>query len=207
MDWYSKYFNSYKMSETLNKLMLFAAILFIASSCNHYGGVNITKRHYSKGNYVSVTKKQKDFVQHEAYKNDVPKVKANQETAKSRTIPKEEEQGIEANVSSKQHTKQFQKENRLEVLINEAAVNKANTASREERINSLRQFKKGSSILKVKRAHDDDEARSLFWLVVTILLIIWLIALLSGGWGLGGLIHVILVIALILFILWLLKLI
>ncbi|MEO6884216.1 MAG: DUF5670 family protein [Bacteroidia bacterium] len=50
-------------------------------------------------------------------------------------------------------------------------------------------------------------ARSLFWLVITILLILWLLAILSGGWGLGGLVNVLLVIALVLFILWLFRLI
>ena len=48
---------------------------------------------------------------------------------------------------------------------------------------------------------------SLFWIVILILVITWLVALLTGGWGLGGFIYLLLVIALILLILWLLRII
>jgi hypothetical protein len=51
----------------------------------------------------------------------------------------------------------------------------------------------------------DGDGLSLFWLVILILLILWAIGLASGGFGLGGLINVLLVIALVLLILWLLE--
>jgi hypothetical protein len=51
------------------------------------------------------------------------------------------------------------------------------------------------------------DALSLFWIIIIILLILWLIAILTGGWGLGWTIHLLLVIALILLILWLLRII
>lgn len=57
---------------------------------------------------------------------------------------------------------------------------------------------------KMSRSSDDD-ALSLFWIVILILLILWAVGLLSGGFGLGGLINILLVIALILLILWLLR--
>lgn len=46
---------------------------------------------------------------------------------------------------------------------------------------------------------------SLFWLVILIILILWAVGFLAGGWGLGGLINLLLLIALILLILWLLR--
>jgi hypothetical protein len=49
-----------------------------------------------------------------------------------------------------------------------------------------------------------DDALSLFWIVVLIIFLLYLVGLLSGGFGLGGLIHLLLVVALILLILWLL---
>lgn len=50
-------------------------------------------------------------------------------------------------------------------------------------------------------------ALSLLWIVIVVLLILWLLGLLAGGWGLGGLINLLLVVALILLILWLLRII
>jgi hypothetical protein len=50
-------------------------------------------------------------------------------------------------------------------------------------------------------------ALSLIWIVILVLLILWALGLLAGGWGLGGLINILLVIALILLILWLLRII
>ena len=74
--------------------------------------------------------------------------------------------------------------------------------------------KANSPVLKMKdKFHpaqimsSDGDAHSLFWIVITIIAILYLIALVSGGWGLGGAIHVLLVIALVLFILWLLRII
>ena len=54
---------------------------------------------------------------------------------------------------------------------------------------------------------DEHAALSLLWLVIVIILILWLIGLIAGGFGLGGLINLLLVIALILLILWLLRII
>ncbi|MDH4471143.1 MAG: DUF5670 family protein [Fluviicola sp.] len=56
-------------------------------------------------------------------------------------------------------------------------------------------------------ARNSEGGLSLFGLVILILVILWLVAVLSGGWGLGGLIHVLLIVALILLILWLLRII
>jgi len=46
---------------------------------------------------------------------------------------------------------------------------------------------------------------SLFWIVILVILILWAIAFIAGGFGLGNLIHILLIIALVLFILWLLR--
>ncbi|NNM94984.1 MAG: lmo0937 family membrane protein [Bacteroidia bacterium] len=53
--------------------------------------------------------------------------------------------------------------------------------------------------------HSRGDGLSLFWLIILIILIVWAIGLLAGGFGLGGLINILLVIALILLILWLLR--
>lgn len=56
-------------------------------------------------------------------------------------------------------------------------------------------------------APTDDEALSLLWIVILVLLVVWALGLAGGGWGLGGLINILLVIALVLLILWLLRII
>lgn len=50
----------------------------------------------------------------------------------------------------------------------------------------------------------DENTLSLFWIVVVIILIIWVIGAFTGGFGIGGAIHLLLILALILLILWLL---
>lgn len=70
--------------------------------------------------------------------------------------------------------------------------------------------KKMSSKLKPTKAAQrasGGEGLSLIWIVILVLLILWAAGLLSGGWGLGGLLYILLVIALILLILWLLRII
>lgn len=53
----------------------------------------------------------------------------------------------------------------------------------------------------------DDDGLSLFWAVILVVVILWAIGFLTGGFGLGNLIHLLLVVALILLILWLLRII
>ncbi|HKC69125.1 MAG TPA: DUF5670 family protein [Bacteroidia bacterium] len=64
--------------------------------------------------------------------------------------------------------------------------------------------------IKAKKSNTEslaEDALSLFWIIILILLILWLVAILTGGWGLGWTVHLLLVIALILLILWLLRII
>lgn len=56
-------------------------------------------------------------------------------------------------------------------------------------------------------ARNSEDGLSLFGIIILILIILWLVAVLSGGWGLGGFINILLIIALILLILWLLRII
>lgn len=58
---------------------------------------------------------------------------------------------------------------------------------------------------KIGSSASDKDGLSLFWVVILVLLILWALGFLTGGFGLGGLINLLLVIALILLILWLLR--
>lgn len=54
---------------------------------------------------------------------------------------------------------------------------------------------------------DHERGLSLLWIVILLIIILWILGILSGGFGMGGLIHLLGVIALILLILWLLRII
>jgi hypothetical protein len=59
--------------------------------------------------------------------------------------------------------------------------------------------------LKKEARGSSDDALSLLWIVILVVLLLWLLGVIAGGLGLGGLIHILLVIALILLILWLIR--
>ncbi len=61
------------------------------------------------------------------------------------------------------------------------------------------------NVKKVGNATRESDGLSLFWIIILVILILWALGLLSGGWGLGGFINILLIIALILLILWLLR--
>jgi hypothetical protein len=195
------------MNKILNKIIIFLTLIVIASSCNNSRGLSVTKRHYSKGNYVSVNKKQKTFVYHEPEKKLSPSIENQQKKVSISVESINDERLVEANVDQKLGTSEIQNTNRTEELINEAETQKIKEAVKNERLNNLSKINKPRSLFHLNKIQPNGEARSLFWLVITILLIIWLIALISGGWGLGGLVNLLLLVALILFILWLLRLI
>jgi hypothetical protein len=81
----------------------------------------------------------------------------------------------------------------------------------KEKIVELRSRQIKQQLFETKKtginSSDGDDALSLFWIIILVLLILWAIGALAGGFGLGGFINLLLVIALVLFILWLLRLI
>lgn len=101
------------------------------------------------------------------------------------------------------HEQKVQKE-----TINLTAFTKVNPMAIGSKIKESRtQFKQSIKSKKAIAASSGGEARSLLWLVIIIVLILWLIGFLAGGLGMGNLINLLLLVALILLILWLLRII
>ena len=117
------------MKKYLLKSITLIAIVFMASSCHHYNGISITKRHYSKGNYVSVTKNIKPFAYHAPSKNVISSVIGKQEITSNAISPGLEEKGLEASSNLDVNANQFKNTNRLEALINNDNINKTNQES------------------------------------------------------------------------------
>ena len=65
----------------------------------------------------------------------------------------------------------------------------------------------GLSNLHKSTMSSSDEGHSLLWIVVVVLIILWALGIISGSFGLGVLINLLLVIAFVLLILWLLRII
>jgi len=72
--------------------------------------------------------------------------------------------------------------------------------------NTLQEIKNIKAISKYIKSENKGHKNnhSLLWTIVVILLLLWIISYLMGGWGLGGILNLLLVIALILIILSLL---
>ena len=182
------------MKKTLFTLALTTclALSMVLSSCS------MIKRHYSSGYYVS----------HNSAKPDVDKqepVSGKRTRPSFRTVQNMPERTLTALDS-----KQSPLAENATVITDNKNVNKPNRmaahryssyiVTSEER--NIKSFDKKAVMDSVA-----DDALSLFWIIILILLILWLVAILSGGWGLGDYVHILLVIALVLLILWLLRII
>ncbi len=87
----------------------------------------------------------------------------------------------------------------------ETLSNKLNRADRKSQETPFALLEKAEKVKeKISPPASSDDALSLLWIVIVIILILWLLGYALGGLGLGGAIHILLVIALILLILWLL---
>ncbi len=176
-------------------LTIVASILF--SSCGNR--LFLTKRHYRSGYYSELASKQpaqKPQVQQIAYKKQpalvtqqqIKPIVANEVYASNNAITEQKQAVASASVAQKTV---HQKHSIHTVFPNsELFVPKKVTETR---------------LHEKPVVSDGGEGRSLFWTIILIILILWAVGFLAGGWGLGGLINLLLLIAVILFILWLLR--
>lgn len=186
---------------TYISLCLLVVIMF--SACTSH--LTVTKRHHRNGYYVSFDR---------GYNTD--KITSENETA----LPLEKNLPAETNnVQSKtDKTPELFPQVPQAGTVNETTVSQPQqeTTSAEKEQKRTGALKNGLKKIKqhvlrkpreIKKITHSGEGYSLLWIVIVAILILWAISLLSDGFGLGGIIHVLLVIALILFILWLLHLI
>lgn len=196
------------MNKKLHQLIVLMSLLIIASSCNSLNRVTIVKRHYSKGNYVSISKKQKPYVYHAPLKKEaIINVPVAAESKEESSSVKQEMVIASSNNSNENlsHTSVLDKINSGVSPEKDEQLAPADTKIKHK-FKGLNKFKKANSLLQNKSLHDDEGLiGSLLWLIIVVLLIVWLLALATGGWGLGGLIHVLALIALVLLIIWLIR--
>ncbi|MEO6304903.1 MAG: hypothetical protein ABIP51_17210 [Bacteroidia bacterium] len=192
------------MKNLLKIIILTIFTGFIFSSCSKH--MSITKRKYTKGYYVNHSHKRSDVKiqptvasikpetskteQHVILKHDKEIITTNQETefpltaAVTRSEPKTNSQNLNTKYNNTKINSNFYKVKRLDSFptkIYSAYINK-------------------------KLSGDaSDEALSLVWIIIVIILLVYLLGLVLDGFGLGWAIHILALIALILLILWLLR--
>lgn len=191
------------MKKLFTSITICVVMSLILSSCG--SSSFITKRRYTKGYYVSHTHGKQKTPARPSFTD-----KADAGTAV--TVVTETQADTEMTQPAK--TEKAEK--------TAPAAKKTNFGSRKNKIAAARAIRQQAgeatelSLGEVKSSHrnlpslrpyadSDDDALSLFWIVIIVILVLYLLGVISGGWGLGFLIHLLLIIALILLILWLLR--
>lgn len=186
----------------ISLIFLVASLLF--SSC---GSISFTKRHYKNGYYIvsnksrasSLDKKEKENL----LQSEIIELSGNQQEFaeqkntgdNSNEIPSVDDNIVVKEAAKKHDSKILQQ---FAKFIPQAENNNIQDKAKQIKRSYFEPRKFNS-------CSTNDEGLSVLWVLILVLLIIWIIGLASGGFGLGGLINVLLVIALILLILWLLR--
>ena len=190
------------MKKTFTSIIICLVTAILLSACSATG---FTKRRYTKGHYISHQQ-----ARHNTQANPAPEKSAQQVAPVATVKNNESATAAENRVSFAEPTIKSGKVAQAISLVKHTtnakhyAKNGVSTGPLDLRVKES--FKSSHATLSAaKSAASDDDALSLFWIVIVVILILWLLGVLTGGWGLGGLINLLLVIALVLLILWLLR--
>jgi len=204
------------MKKTIHYLTGLFCLGIMITGCQQHAHESLTRKHYRDGQYLDYAEKPK------ADKN---KTAVDAEVADAEVKSLEKTNSIEViHEENSVSNAELQKMDTL-IAANSYHIPYASTVAENEGDESFVTEKKFRHYLPVvvrtvhfpqkfekysggdQAPQSTDDTRSIIWTIVLIILILWAIAYFTGGWGLGGLIHLLLVIALILFILWLLRII
>jgi hypothetical protein len=189
------------MKKLFTSAILFVTACLVLSSCaEQLSTISVAKRHYRNGYYVNIhnnkpvelkTKEMKSFLP-EAYslasidkkedtKNDVVK------NEKSTDVP-EFPLTASASTDNSKHRNTTtsiipHKAKLIKMLVQNSAKIKNIVSSDTKNVKKIR------------------SGGGLIWTIIVILLVLWLISFLAGGFGLGGLLYLLLVVALVLLLL------
>jgi len=203
------------MKSFLNVIILLAPACFFFS-CNNSTGISLTKRHYRNGYNVEIARK---------IKNDKLGIVANECTITDKqTVEQPEYASVHVSdkrdlnnnhfsfnsgikkTDTKVHLKNMDQKSKNSSPSNKKATKiLTNTGKYLSKI----PFVSKSILPKIKVSNhpitDVNDGGNLIWTVIGVLLVLWLLSLLTGGWGLGGFLYLFLVVALVLILLRLLR--
>lgn len=176
----------------LSAIFILFGILF--SSCKY--NRSMIKRHYNKGYYMAYSKN----------KSAIPGIKKeNKEVVPEKIASTYSEQKVLEKNNSIQDNMVATTNEKQENAVFSQKNNDKTLSKKVEIKNVITQPKHLLLELKKSQSGSSDGGLSLFWIIILVILILWALGFLAGGWGLGGLINILLIIALILLILWLLR--
>jgi hypothetical protein len=177
---------------------------FIISSCS--SGLSFTKRRYTKGFYVHHRAGAPDVKQHKSMSDPIaqPAVVVNAEPVSADQANQVNAQknpqigSVTAKVPASKIKRSGHVSSQASPAVKHGLTEKAGLLTAPKiRTLSDSQLAKGPS----------GDGYSILWTVIVVLAILYLIGLLAGGFGLGGLIHLLAIVVVVLLILWLLKII
>lgn len=191
------------MKKLFTLSILFTLAGIILSSCNTS---SVMKRRYNKGYYVHHKVKPSEPKTYQAVADNKVKEPIMVAPKKAEQLPSVNNTDVITNGPVAAADIAIQKE-----AGSNAAAFKSNNKGLLRSIPAQYSVKKPVKALRNistdlrKSSHADHDALSLLWILIVVLLVLYLIGLLTGEFGIGGLIHVLAVIILVLLILWLLR--
>jgi Flp pilus assembly protein TadB len=187
------------MKKIITSSVLFVAACIVFSSCGQMSNFSSVKRQYRNGYYVTTHN-------NKSVESKMVEVKSSLSENYSRP-----------SLSKKEDVKEVLQENSAQLINQESPATAAVTVAKDKSDNNLKQSvaprKKAAlkSIIKnaaqIKNIVSENKklnksrgaGGSLIWLIIVILLVLWLLGMLAGGFG--GLLYLLLVIALVLLLL------
>ena len=203
------------MKNTITLLVAVLSIACVLPSC----GTTLVKRQHGSGYYVNKNPRVPNAVSDRSDNKHIKPRTTNAENSTPETDPSADEQATLIRKSNETET-QLATNDQSYVTSEETALktDQSTTVVNDQaqpakpslyewasntRLSPKMKF--ASANKQSNSARTSEDGLSLFGIVILILLILWLVGAISGGWGLGGLIHILLIVALILLILWLLR--
>jgi len=190
------------MKKLLAPFALFTLAVVLLSSCGNLTKLSLTKRHYRSGYFVDFAKKRAiptvtkspAGTRHQ----NLTLVTAKTETSLARNNPTANSEKLvipQKQIQEKSHFT-ISSTSTKQLLAEPMGIAESPMVQNKQAFSEENDSGGGSAA---------SAGLSLLWIVIVIVLVLWLIGLLAGGWGLGGLINILLIVALILLILWLLR--
>jgi len=168
--------------------------------------MSITKRHYNNGYYIAHTKGKQSV---NTSKEEVVLAK----TKKSLYVIHNETKTIsgysQGNIAADNNVIVASNENRNKTEVHLKAKQSLHqkTAIAVTPVMQVKSVLSDRKKVSADVSADERDGLSLFWIVILVILILWAVGFLAGGFGLGGFINLLLLVALILLILWLIRII
>jgi hypothetical protein len=175
-------------------------LCLVLASCK--SNLSITKRHYNNGYYIAHSKGK----QNPTASKEEGKIVQRKASLSPYSIPASIEKEI-ITPAKQQNNKTIITANALKeenkvtsVYIAKPVVNAKTGLIKYPAPKIKSRASQNNSVII---SDDDDDGLSLFWIIILIIVILWAVGFLA--FGLGSLIHLLLLVALILLILWLLR--